>query len=342
MKATPVFDTYWRFAQARQEVFFRRVNGEPPPWTNDSVLAGHRFTNTYRASDRVSQFLIHEVIYSGDQSPDEVFFRTLFFKIFNRIETWSHVRRVVGNVSWREFKYETYARALDSLFEKGSGVYSNAYIMPSPNLGEERKHRNHLRLLEKMMKGGLPDRIASAATLQKVFEALLKYPSIGRFLAFQFAIDLNYGPLCNHSEMDFVVAGPGASDGVRKCFSDSAGLSDEDIIRVVTERAVDNFESLGISFRDLWGRPLQLIDCQNLFCEVGKYARVVHPEFVGVSGRTRIKQRFLPMNRAVPQWYPPKWGLKPGTSTTNNSDTSRSSDELPFGGESLFQESGEA
>src|SRR5438105_3221589 len=117
LKATPVFDTYWRFAQARQEIFFRRVEGAPPPWTDDSVLAVHRFTNTYRASDRVSQFLIHEVIYSGDQIPEEVFFRTLFFKIFNRIETWNHVQRVVGNVSWREFKYETYAVALDSLFE---------------------------------------------------------------------------------------------------------------------------------------------------------------------------------------------------------------------------------
>ena len=29
-----------------------------------------------------------------------------------------------------------------------------------------------------------------------------------------------------------------------------------------------------VEFRDLWGRPLQLIGCQNLFCEVDKYARV--------------------------------------------------------------------
>jgi len=51
-------------------------------------MLSYRFTNVYRASDRVSQYLIRRVIYEGDQSEEEVFFRTLLFKIFNRIETW--------------------------------------------------------------------------------------------------------------------------------------------------------------------------------------------------------------------------------------------------------------
>ena len=52
---------------------------------------------------------------------------------------------------------------------------------------------------------------------------------------------------------------------------------------MVTERQEDEFERLGLRFRDLWGRRLQLIDCQNLFCEVSKYARVKHPEIMGLS-----------------------------------------------------------
>jgi len=59
----------------------------------------------------------------------------------------------------------------------------------------------------------------------------------------------------------------------------------------------------------LRGRPLQLIDCQNLFCEVDKYARVAHPQITGRSGRTRIKQLFAPVVDPVPAWFPPKWGL---------------------------------
>jgi hypothetical protein len=66
---------------------------------------------------------------------------------------------------------------------------------------------------------------------------------------------------------------------------------------------------LGLSFPSLNGRRLQLIDCQNLFCEVGKYARVAHPGIPGYSGRTRIKQRYVPSDQAMTSWFPPKWGI---------------------------------
>jgi NTP pyrophosphatase (non-canonical NTP hydrolase) len=77
----------------------------------------------------------------------------------------------------------------------------------------------------------------------------------------------------------------------------------------MAERQEIEFARLGLNFQSLWGRRLQLIDCQNLFCEVGKYARVRHPDFGGVSGRTQIKQRFRPNSDPIDYWYPPKWGL---------------------------------
>ena len=310
LKTTPAYDTYWRFAEKRQAMFMRRVAGAPPPWTDDSVLANHRFTNAYRAADRVSQYLIRHVLYEGGQTADEIFFRALLFKFFNRIEVWEELTAKVGAPSWKTFDFERYARVLDSMMARGDRVYSAAYIMPSPAFGCARKHRNHLRLLEHMMNEGAPRRLARAKSLKEVFETLRGFRSLGDFLAFQFAIDLNYSVLIDFSEMEFVVAGPGARDGISKCFADTAGLTDAELIRVVAERANEEFERLGLRFETLWGRPLQLIDCQNLFCELGKYARVVHPEVKGESGRTRIKQKFTPCFSPVPQWYPPKWGLK--------------------------------
>lgn len=41
---------------------------------------------------------------------------------------------------------------------------------------------------------------------------------MGKFLAFQYAIDINYSELCDFSEMDYVVAGPGAHSGISKIF----------------------------------------------------------------------------------------------------------------------------
>ncbi|WP_243147218.1 nucleotide kinase domain-containing protein [Scytonema sp. UIC 10036] len=57
-----IFDTYWRFATLRQEVFFNKINNAPQPWTNDSIIRSYKFCNAYRASDRVSQYLIKNVI----------------------------------------------------------------------------------------------------------------------------------------------------------------------------------------------------------------------------------------------------------------------------------------
>jgi hypothetical protein len=310
--ATPVFDTYWRFARERQEIFMMRVRGNPPPWTNDPILDGHRFTNAYRASDRVSQYLIRHVQYTGDQYPAEVFFRTLLFKLFNKVETWETIVGEFGQHPRWCSDVDPFPRLLDVLdrmFVEKRSIYSGAYIMPSPDFGEARKHENHLMLLKRMMnRDRVYALVSSAKSLREVYMALRAVPSFGDFLAFQFAIDLNYSSIVNFSENDFVVAGPGAQSGIKKCFSGVGGLSDADVIRAVTDMQEAEFARLGLTFQTLWGRPLHLIDCQNLFCEVDKYARVAHPEVSG--DRTKIKQKFTPVSRSVPQWYPPKWGLR--------------------------------
>jgi alpha-glutamyl/putrescinyl thymine pyrophosphorylase clade 1 len=159
------------------------------------------------------------------------------------------------------------------------------------------------------MTDGLPRRLRDVSSMGKAFELLRSYPTVGDFLAYQYVTDLNYSTLTNFSEMEFVVPGPGSRNGIRKCFSDLGGLSEAEIIKVVTDRQEKEFERLGLKFKSLWGRKLQLIDCQNLFCEVDKYARLRHPEFTGNNGRKRIKQKFRPKKSSIDYWYPPKWNL---------------------------------
>ena len=310
-RETDVYDTFWRFAAERQEVFFRKIEGYPPPWTDDPVIGRHKFTNAYRASDRVSQYLIRRVIYEEDDSPEEVFFRTILFKLFNKVETWELLTAQLGPPTYRDYSFDHYDRVLTEAISAGVRIYSGAYIMPSGNtaFGYRAKHRNHLKLLESMMTDRVADRIADASSMSQAFELLRSYPTIGDFLSYQFVTDLNYSKLSDFSELEFTSAGPGALDGVHKCFSDLGGLSEADIIRLVTYRQEEEFERRGIEFRSLWGRPLQFIDCQNLFCEVSKYARVKHPDVKGTNDRTRIKQVYRPANKPLIYWFPPKWGI---------------------------------
>lgn len=313
LRPTAAFNTYWRFAAARQAIYMARMRRAPPPWTQDEVLRAHRFTNVFRASDRVSQFLIGEVqrgeAASGE--PSDVVFRTLLFKVFNRENTWAQLEARVGPVSWRTYDYDRYRAALDEAAAFGA-IYSAAYVMPPPRLGEDRKHANHLRLLERMMRDGFAGQVRSAPTLRSVYETLVSYPGLGPFLAFQYAIDLNYSDLVPFDENDFVVAGPGAKDGIRKCFGKDADGIEADVIRYMVDSQDEHFARLGLDFPGLFGRKLHLIDAQNLFCEVDKYARVRHPEIGGISGRSRIKQKYKPGGLLPVPVFPRRWQLDPG------------------------------
>jgi hypothetical protein len=309
LRPTQVFDTYWRFAAARHEVYQARLRGDAAPWTADPILATYRFTNCYRAADRVSQYLIKEVIYRGSQDADEVLFRILLFKFFNRISTWELLLSAFGELTWATFRLDRYDQLLIKALSRGEPIYSAAYIIPSPNLGAPRKHTNHLVLLEHMLHEGLHCRLEASASMREAFDVLSSYPGIGDFLAFQLLIDINYSAVIDFDEMDFVVPGPGAKDGLRKCFGLGVRGIEAELIRCMSDTQTEHFARLGLRFGGLNGRRLQLIDCQNLFCEVDKYARLAHPEITAYSGRTHIKQRFRPVDQPVTSWFPPKWGI---------------------------------
>lgn len=313
IKITEAYDTYWKFAVERQNIFFRRLESSPKPWTEDPILSVHKFTNAYRASDRVSQYLIRNVIYRKDlpNSVNEVFFRVMLFKVFNKIETWQLLENAFGLITYEDYSFNSYDRILSQAMASGRRIYSAAYIMPpgSSAFGHSAKHQNHLKLLEMMMSDELASKLASLNKMQPAFELFKGYPTIGDFLAYQFVTDINYSEITDFTEMDFVIPGPGARDGLRKCFEYTAGLNEAELIRLMVDNQELEFERLGLEFNSLWGRRLQLIDCQNLFCEVDKYSRVAHPDISGISGRTKIKQKFTPTGPIEFPWYPPKWKL---------------------------------
>ena len=310
-ETTIVYDTFWRFAAERQRIFRARARAEKPPWTTDTILKKFKFTNAYRAADRTSQFLIRRVIHEGPQTPEDIFFRVILFKLFNKIETWRMLETEIGPICWESYSFDQYDRVLNEAFLRGVTIYSGAYIIPSPRgYGHTRKHRNHLALLESLIQDQYPKKIQDSSRMRDAFDLLRGVSSFGDFLAYQYVTDLNYSSLTDFSEREFVVPGPGALSGLRKCFRHGGGLGAGDLIRMVHDRQAEEFGDRGMAFEDLWGRPLQLIDIQNLFCEVDKYSRVAHPEFTESGGRSRIKQMFRQSSgKCRRPWFPPTWGL---------------------------------
>lgn len=314
LEKTPVYDIYWHFAYERQNIYFNRLLQKEAPWTLDPILNKYKFTNAYRVLDRVSQFLITHIINPDDENSlprEERLFRIILYKIFNKIETWQLLEGALGELLWKNYSFGKYDEVLSGALQNGTSIYSAAYIMASgkSTFTSERKHQNHLKLIEHMMKDGIIGRIISSRSMAQLYDVLKSYPLIGPFLAFQYATDINYSQLTDFLEDDFVIAGPGARDGISKCFTNKGSYSNEDIIYAMMENQDTEFQRLGLDFKTLFGRPLQLIDCQNIFCEVGKYARVSHPQIKDKSGRVKIKQMYRNSRPLQKPSFPKKWGM---------------------------------
>jgi hypothetical protein len=307
----PLYDTYWTFASERQAIFHRRVRGEPWPWTEDPILRRFKFCNAYRASDRVSQYLIQRVInepWARDLPAEDVFLRVILFRLFSKEQTWEALEEKAGGVRIATFDTQGFGDLLEEL-RRQHPIYTAAFILSGQDVyGRRAKHRNHLALVEHMFRpGGLGSQLARARSLENVYQALLVWPMIGPFLAYQLSIDLNYTDHLSFSEDDFTAPGPGALRGLKKVFRDPGSLKPRQLIMRIVDRQEEEFERLGIRFQDLFGRRLHAIDCQGLFCEVDKYAREAFPDLK--SNRVRIKQEFRPTGQPLRLFYPPKWGI---------------------------------
>jgi hypothetical protein len=301
-----VFDTYWYFAYERLQMMYRRINDDPV-LTVDPILSHFKFCNTFRVCDRVSQYLVENVQYDRDWSGEDLVLRTLLFRLFSWPPTWEAIDG--PTLSCKTIDTTQLSGILDDRFEAGNKLYTSAFILSGSNaFGKTRKHQNHIKLIEKMLfTDHITDSLLACESLKDVYDLLISYPMIGRFMAYQLAIDLNYSTVIDFEESSFTVAGPGAERGIRKCFISLGDNSLEDIIMYMVRTQDEHFDRLGFDFKGLYGRKLQAIDCQGLFCETDKYSRVKFPQLA--SNRVRIKTKYVPTGKLEELFFPPKWKL---------------------------------
>lgn len=309
-KRQEVFDLYWYFACERQNIFWKKINGDPAPWTHDKILQEYKFCNSYRVNDRVSQYLLKNVIYNGNNyNYEDMLFRIILFKLFNKESTWELLSKNFGDILLKNFNTKKYSIVLENAISNGTKIYNDAYIScANKAFGYDRKHDNHLALLDKMFNiDKMQDKIIKCNTMQDAFNIIKGYPLIGNFMAYQLVTDINYSAFVNWKENEFTVAGPGSLRGIKKCFIDKGTMTNEDIIKYMYMHQDEEFKRLNLNFKKIGNRPLQLIDCQNIFCELDKYCRQALPDLK--SNRTKIKKHYVPKKDKIEYIYPPKWEI---------------------------------
>ena len=151
-KRQEVYDLYWYFAYERQNIFWKKLEGEDAPWTDDKILQNFKFCNSYRVNDRVSQYLLKNIIYNGKKySAEDTIFRIILFKLFNKETTWELLLSHFEDITLQTFDIRKYSQVLENAISQGVRIYNDAYIScANKAFGCDRKHDNHLALLNKI------------------------------------------------------------------------------------------------------------------------------------------------------------------------------------------------
>lgn len=252
-------------------------------WTTDPILANHKFCNTFRVLDRVSQYIVSEVIEKGPQRRDEVTFRVLLFSTYTNIRTYEILRKNIKPFTWQAYKRADYEKILRGLYDQGIAIYTGAYQKPAPELGFAENFMNHLAFLEVLMRE-LPAQLRDAKYMADVFDYLRTYRSVGDFTAYQLVLNLSYSDVMHFSEHDFVEICIGSRRGLQRCFSEPIPRSAEvDIVRWMQMTQHEHFERLGIKFSGLGPSHLSMMLCdiEHTLCELDKYIRKCINKSVG-------------------------------------------------------------
>ena len=280
LQPTVGFDKLWKWVKERLAIYIARREGKRSPWTTDPVLSQYKFTNVFRELDRESQACIR-IANSGPSldSLEEQFLRCILFKTFNLDSTWQLLTAGLNEEPRLDnFDLNRYCQILPE-----EGIYSNAYYGAFPctdkewtaiGLTPEKTAKNfHLRVVQMMIERGIPAKAAAAKSLNEIAALLQSFPRIGDFKSGQFALDLNYGAHLRLPVGNFVIAGPGARNGIDRCFS-AHGKRYAEVIRLVCQYQDEcSLAAVGAELPRLRGRAPAPMTVQNWFCEISKYLR---------------------------------------------------------------------
>lgn len=306
-----IFKYYFEFIKERIDIFWNKFEDKKNIKTNNEIFLNNKFTNVYRILDRVSQYLVRNVIYQWNYKSEDILFRILLFKIFNKIDTWEYITKTIWEITLKSFNSSMFTKILDER-KKENTIFNWAYIMTwyhSKYQSFKSKHEVRLNVIQKeFIENNLFTKILEEKSFEWVYNLLRNTPLIGDFLAYQYAIDFNYSDIINFDENSFVKAWIWAQRWIKKCFLDYNWKFESAIIYTQENfnKLCDQYEIKTIKLLQ-WRQPT-LIDLQNCFCETDKYLRKKVPNLK--VWNTRIKQLYKENKEKIEFFFPPKWWIK--------------------------------
>lgn len=242
-----------------------------PPWSDDKVLANHRFCNVHREDDRATVWLRENLRDPMSHRPG-VLFAIAMFRFFNRIET---AELLVAEGLHEFWNPETAAKVLEGV----SPVVGGAYVVHTPNNLGLNKAAGVIHMLNVVWADHLDmeQRLNWMHSMELATATLQAYPSVGKFVAYQLAADLRYTWVLDAADdiNTWAQIGPGSSKGLGWVFyndptrfkytSAAASSEAQPLMQMLLEASRDEAH---------WPKAWPSWDMQtvqNWLCEFSKY-----------------------------------------------------------------------
>ncbi|KAJ9475513.1 hypothetical protein PHBOTO_005605 [Pseudozyma hubeiensis] len=275
-----VFSTFFRYAHDRHNVFLERKAGKSQEkWTSDPVLRSTKFANVYRVLDRSTQYVLTSVVQDGPQELEEVCFRIFLFRSFARISTYEVIKTALGDApTLKSFSPAAYENILMPHIGAGNPVYGSSYFIPAPReFATQYPFQSTLRLVQLMMRVGLPQKLAGLQHMRDAHSLLTTFPSLGPFLAMQLLLDLNLSEHFDFSEEEFAACGPGSKHCLVDIFGKFVAGFELEAMRWIQDHQEEYWAKYGIEdvphLCPARKPGLNVVDIEHTLCEVYKYRR---------------------------------------------------------------------
>jgi hypothetical protein len=186
-----MIEEFWRFAYERQAIWHRReVLQIPRPWTKDPTLHSYWFVNVHRELDPGTQFLIKNIMRKSSILEDTVF-SVLLYRVFNNVDAW---KEAFGGPTARGAQFLLGMKKMRARQQRGDTIATRAWTVPPLS---NYPGKDYLARVEAAVSTWSPTYLLAqdlwrATGLEQAWIMIQRFPLMGKFTAYQVALDMTY------------------------------------------------------------------------------------------------------------------------------------------------------
>lgn len=259
---------FFAWINERTEIWWKRQQESPAPWTDDKILQEWKFTNAYRQCDR-GTIALKNLLASGIRRPPELPYpqdyawTIWWYRLFNLDTHANHF------ISCKELPdYDSLTDYIRRRKLDGEKIFTGAHM--TSGLPGQQKHETYLHAARQGWdaRTRLVELCRKEKSMEAAFYFLMKFPMIGKFIAYEMVCDLRFTKLlCDATDInEWSNVGPGAKRGMERL-----GL-EPSLDTMVQLHALQDRHLASVHENVPW--PFELREIEHSLCEFDKYERV--------------------------------------------------------------------